>query len=112
MNMRGKTSDSIVGELSGGQKIKVELIRILFEKSNLLILDEPTNFLDIPSTQWLMGYLVNYPYSVLVVSHDLRLMNKGIGKIWYLNDIKHSVEVYKGNYDNFLKQIALKMNYF
>ncbi len=108
MNMRGKNSDSIVGELSGGQKIKVELIRILFEKSNLLILDEPTNFLDIPSTQWLMGYLVNYPYSVLVVSHDLRLMNKGIGKIWYLNDIKHNVEVYKGNYENFLKQIALK----
>lgn len=108
MNMRGKNSDSVIEELSGGQKIKVELIRILFERSNLLVLDEPTNFLDIPSTKWLMGYLVNYPYSVLVVSHDLRLMNKGIGKIWYLNDIKHNVEVYKGNYDNFLKQIALK----
>ncbi len=108
MNMKGKTSDSILSELSGGQKIKVELIKLLFEKSNLLILDEPTNFLDIPSAQWLMGYLVNYPYSVLVVSHDLRLMNKGISKIWYLNDIKHNVEVYRGNYDNFLKQLALK----
>ncbi len=108
MNMQGKTSDSILQELSGGQKIKVELIRILNQKSSLLILDEPTNFLDIPSAQWLMGFLVTYPSSVLVVSHDLRLMNKGIQKIWYLNDIKHEVEVYKGNYDAFLKQIALK----
>ncbi len=108
MNMRDKSSDSILSELSGGQKIKVELIKILFEKSNLLVLDEPTNFLDIPSAQWLMAYLVNYPYSVIVVSHDLRLMNKGISKIWYLNDIKHNIEVYRGNYDDFLKQISLK----
>lgn len=108
MNMSDKSSDSILSELSGGQKIKVELMKILFEKSNLLILDEPTNFLDIPSTKWLMSYLVGYPNAVIVVSHDLRLMNKGISKIWYLNDIKHSVEVYKGNYESFLKQISLK----
>ena len=108
MNMQGKSSDSNLSELSGGQKIKVELIRVLNEKSNLLILDEPTNFLDIPSAQWLMGYLVTYPNSVIVVSHDLRLMNKGISKIWYVNDIKLGVEVYKGNYDKFLQQISLK----
>ncbi|MDX9739053.1 MAG: ABC-F family ATP-binding cassette domain-containing protein [Candidatus Dojkabacteria bacterium] len=108
MNMGDKDSNSILEELSGGQKIKVELIRILLEKSDLLILDEPTNFLDIPSAQWLMSYLVNYPHAVIVVSHDLRLMNKGISKIWYLNERVHSVEVYKGNYDQFLKQIELK----
>ena len=108
VNMKEKDSNSILSELSGGQKIKVELIRVLFEKADLLILDEPTNFLDIPSAQWLMGYLVNFPYSVLIVSHDIRLMNKGIDKIWYLNDIKHSIEVYRGNYDSFLKQLSLK----
>ncbi|HRX44353.1 MAG TPA: ATP-binding cassette domain-containing protein, partial [Candidatus Dojkabacteria bacterium] len=108
MNMQGKSSDSVISELSGGQKIKVALIKILFEKSNLLILDEPTNFLDIPSAEWLMGYLIHYPKAVLVVSHDLRLMNKGINKIWYLSDIKHQIEVYRGNYENFLKQISLK----
>ena len=108
MNMQGKSSDSLLSQLSGGQKIKVELIKILLEKADLLILDEPTNFLDIPSAEWLMSFLVTYPKAVLVVSHDLRLMNKGISKIWYLNDIKHNVEVYKGNYDAFLKQIALK----
>ncbi|KKP43013.1 MAG: ABC transporter ATP-binding protein [candidate division WS6 bacterium GW2011_GWC1_33_20] len=108
MNMKEKSSDSILRELSGGQKIKVELIRILSEKSNLLILDEPTNFLDIPSTEWLMGYLSTYPRAVLVVSHDLRLMNKSISKIWYLNDIRHNVDVYRGNYDDFIKQMSLK----
>ncbi|MDY0097451.1 MAG: ABC-F family ATP-binding cassette domain-containing protein, partial [Candidatus Dojkabacteria bacterium] len=108
MNMQGKDTDSLLSQLSGGQKIKVELIKILLERADLLILDEPTNFLDIPTAQWLMSFLVNYPKAVLVVSHDLRLMNKGISKIWYLNDIKHNVEVYKGNYDAFLKQIALK----
>lgn len=105
MNMVDKDTNSVLKELSGGQKIKVELIRILLEKADLLILDEPTNFLDIPSAQWLMSYLVSYPNSVLVVSHDLRLMNRGISKIWYLNEREKKVEVYKGNYDQFLKQI-------
>ncbi len=108
LNMKDKNSNSVLKELSGGQKIKVELIRILLEKSDLLILDEPTNFLDIPSAQWLMGYLVNYPNAVIVVSHDLRLMNKGISKIWFLNENESKVEVFKGNYEKFLKQIALR----
>lgn len=106
MNMADKNSNSILKELSGGQKIKVELIRILLEKTDILILDEPTNFLDIPSAQWLMSYLSSYPNAVLVVSHDLRLMNRGISKIWYLNEREKNVEVYRGNYDQFLKQMG------
>ncbi len=53
LKMGGKDCDSKLSELSGGQKIKVELIRILLEESDLLILDEPTNFLDIPSAECL-----------------------------------------------------------
>jgi ATP-binding cassette subfamily F protein 3 len=103
LNMNDKDSDSILGELSGGQKIKVELIKVLLNRPDILILDEPTNFLDIPSAQWLMKYLVEYKNSVLVVSHDLRLMNRGLSKIWFLNELTHGVEVFKGNYDKFLK---------
>jgi ATPase subunit of ABC transporter with duplicated ATPase domains len=103
LNMKDKDSYSILSELSGGQKIKVELIRILLKKPDLLILDEPTNFLDIPSSEWLMKYLINYPNAVLVVSHDLRLMNRGLSKIWFLNELNKNVEVYKGNYEKFLK---------
>ena len=108
LKMEDKDCDSRLGELSGGQKIKVEIIKILLEGSDLLVLDEPTNFLDIPSAEWLMRYLISYPKSVLVVSHDLRLMNKGLSKIWYLNDQTHDVEVYKGNYEQFLKVKALR----
>jgi len=108
LKMDDKDCDSKLGELSGGQKIKVEIIKILMEKADLLILDEPTNFLDIPSAEWLMRYLVTYPKAVLVVSHDLRLMNKGITKIWFLNEKIHDVEVYRGNYEQFLKVKALR----
>ena len=111
LKMEDKDCDSKISELSGGQKIKVEIIKILLEKSDILILDEPTNFLDIPSAEWLMKYLITYPKSVLVVSHDLRLMNKGISKIWYLNDRTHDVEIYKGNYEQFLKVKALRDEY-
>lgn len=103
LNMGDKDCDSILCELSGGQKIKVELIRILLNKPEILILDEPTNFLDIPSAEWLIKYLINYPNSVLIVSHDLRLMNKSLDKVWFLNELNHNVEVYKGNYEKFLK---------
>ena len=108
LNMKEKDSDSILNELSGGQKIKVELIKVLLSNPNLLVLDEPTNFLDIPSAQWLMEYLIGYRNSVLVVSHDLRLMNRGLDKIWFLNDITHNVETYKGNYNKFLKLKAIQ----
>ncbi len=108
LKMEDKDCDSKLGELSGGQKIKVEIVKILLEKADLLILDEPTNFLDIPSAEWLMRYLVTYPKAVLAVSHDLRLMNKGISKIWFLNEKTHEVEVYKGNYEQFLKVKALR----
>lgn len=103
MVMSDKDCDSKICELSGGQKTKVEIVRILLEEADLLILDEPTNFLDIPSAEWLMRYLIGYPKSVLVVSHDLRLMNKGLSKIWYLNERTHNIEVYSGNYEKFLR---------
>jgi ATP-binding cassette, subfamily F, member 3 len=108
LNMEEKDSESILLKLSGGQKIKIELIKVLLNAPDVLILDEPTNFLDVPSAQWLMKHLTNYPKSVLVVSHDLRLMNKTLSKIWFLNEMTKSVEVYKGDYDEFLKYKAIQ----
>ena len=104
LKLEDKDTDSKMYELSGGQKIKVEIIKILLEEADLLVLDEPTNFLDIPSSEWLMRYLISYPKSVLVVSHDLRVMNRALSKIWFLNERTRSVEVFKGNYTDFLKQ--------
>lgn len=102
LNLDGKDPYSLISEMSGGQKVKVEIMRMLLAKPDLLILDEPTNFLDIPTSEWLMSFLSKYPKSVLVVSHDLRLMNKAIDKIWYLNEYSKQIEIFNGNYDEFL----------
>lgn len=103
LNLSHKTPSDKMGDLSGGQLIKVEIIKLLFLQPSLLILDEPTNFLDIPSAEWLMTYLAGYPKAVLAVSHDLRLMNRGLTRIWYLNERVKKVEVYNGNYDKFIQ---------
>jgi ATP-binding cassette subfamily F protein 3 len=108
MQMKDKDSDSILRELSGGQKIKVEIIRILCEQPDMLILDEPTNFLDIPSAEWLMNYLLSYPKAVIIVSHDLRLMNRSLDKIVYVNERTNGIEIFKGNYEQFLKLKSLQ----
>lgn len=102
MNVADKGPEDSFMNLSGGQKIKVEIIATLNSNPDLLILDEPTNFLDIPTSEWLMKYLCDFRNSVLVVSHDLRLMNRSINRIWYLNEITHKVESFNGNYDKFL----------
>lgn len=102
LNMADKTPESSLSELSGGQKIKVEIIRLLFQEPDILLLDEPTNFLDIPSAEWLMKYLMNYPKSVIVISHDLRLMNRALDRIWYVNELTHKIESFNGNYEEFL----------
>jgi len=107
LNLDGKDPESKISEMSGGQKVKVEIIKILLSRPDLLILDEPTNFLDIPTAEWLMGYLTKYPEAVLVVSHDLRLMNRAIDKIWFLNEITKKIDVFNGNYEDFITKKAL-----
>lgn len=102
MNMKEHTTESKLGQLSGGQKVKVDIIKLLLKQPDLLILDEPTNFLDIPTAEWLMKYLINYEKALLVVSHDLRLMNKALTRIWYLNERTHDITVYNGNYEKFM----------
>lgn len=62
--------DRLVGDLSGGERVKLQLLAILVSASNLLILDEPTNYLDLPALEALTDYLVGYPGTVLFVAHD------------------------------------------
>jgi len=91
---------------SGGWRMRVALAAVLFSEPDLLLLDEPTNYLDLEGALWLENYLVRYPHTVLIVSHDRELLNRSVGGILHLED--KTLTYYTGNYDGFVKQRAEK----
>ncbi|MDQ1437946.1 MAG: hypothetical protein QOK43_1575 [Acidimicrobiaceae bacterium] len=85
--------------LSGGERRRVELARILFAGSDLLLLDEPTNHLDVDAKSWLMGFLRSYRGALLVVSHDLELLDEAITRVLHLDE--GTMVEYKGTYSQY-----------
>lgn len=102
LNLGGVTLERQVQTLSGGQKTKLALARLLFQSPDLLLLDEPTNFLDVEATGWLMDFLERYRGALLIISHDLDLLDKSITKVLRLNEFTHKLEEYRGTYTNYL----------
>jgi ATPase subunit of ABC transporter with duplicated ATPase domains len=94
--------DQAMATMSGGQRRRVELARILFSNSETLLLDEPTNHLDLDAKTWLMEYLAQYKGGLLVVSHDLPLLDQSITSVLSLDNGK--IEPYRGNYSHFLEE--------
>jgi ATPase subunit of ABC transporter with duplicated ATPase domains len=92
---------AIPSDLSGGQKTKLAFIRNLIAEPDILLLDEPTNFLDIPGKHWVMQFLAKYPKTLLVISHDIALLDQSITKTLAINTHTHKVEEYTGNYSQF-----------
>jgi ATPase subunit of ABC transporter with duplicated ATPase domains len=97
--------------LSGGERRRVELGRILFGGSDVLLLDEPTNHLDVDAKTWLMGFLRTYRGALLVVSHDLELLDEAITRVLHLEREQHadggSLTEYKGTYSQYRTSRAL-----
>lgn len=89
-----------VKTMSGGQRRRVELARILFAETDILLLDEPTNHLDLDAKTWLIEYLSTYPGGMLVVSHDLPLLDEAITSVLALDH--GELEAYRGNYSHYL----------
>lgn len=86
--------------LSGGERTRLLLGRILLEKPDLILLDEPTNYLDIESVRWLETYLTNVKSAVLVISHDRYFINKVVTRVIEINQT--TLLSYEGNYDDFI----------
>lgn len=102
LKLGGVTLERLVQTLSGGQKTKLALARLLFQAPDLLLLDEPTNFLDVDATEWLMDFLAKYSGALLIISHDLDLLDRSINKVLRLNEFTHKLEEYRGNYSSYL----------
>jgi ATPase subunit of ABC transporter with duplicated ATPase domains len=94
--------DQLVVTMSGGQRRRVELARILFAETDMLLLDEPTNHLDLDAKAWLMEWLAGYEGSLLVVSHDLPLLDESITSVLAVDH--GSLEPYRGNYSYYLTE--------
>lgn len=87
---------------SGGWRMRVALAAVLFAEPDLLMLDEPTNYLDLEGTLWLENYIARYPHQVLLISHDRDLLNKAVDSIVHLDQGK--LTFYRGGYDSFDRQ--------
>ncbi|SFE96980.1 ATP-binding cassette, subfamily F, member 3 [Paenibacillus algorifonticola] len=92
--------DTPIHTLSGGQKTRLALARILLQAPDLLMLDEPTNYLDIPTLTWLEGYLRSYSGAILVVSHDRYFLDALVQTIVEIE--RHSAKRYTGNYSRYI----------
>ncbi len=98
--------DRDVSELSGGQRAKVLLAKVLLENPMILVLDEPTNFLDENHIRWLTSFLQNYDNAFILVSHDIPFLNSVINVVYHLENT--ILTRYSGDYHFFEESYALK----
>lgn len=93
-----------LGTLSGGQRRRVELARVLFSEAEILLLDEPTNHLDHDSILWLRDWLKAYSGGVVLISHSVDLLDETVNQIWYLDANRSLIDQYSMGWSAYLKQ--------
>lgn len=103
LEMEDTSLETDPNTLSGGRKTKLALLRALIQEPDILMLDEPTNFLDTDGKKWVMDFLAQYPHTLIVVSHDLNLLDQHINKVIYIDKPSHTIKEYTGNYTKFVK---------
>lgn len=94
-------------EFSGGWRMRAALAGVLFSQPDLLLLDEPTNYLDLEGAAWLEDYLIKYPYTVIIVSHDRELLNRCVTHTMALEH--KQLTICPGGYDAWLQLRAAKV---
>ena len=102
MGFEGRDLSALIKTLSGGEKTRLAIAKLLLEEPKLLILDEPTNHLDFKTLMWLEEYLVSYKGAVLAVSHDRYFLDKIVTVIFEVE--RGKLYTYKGNYSKYIVQ--------
>ena len=103
MKIEDELLDLKLSELSGGQKSKIAFARLLYSNPEILLLDEPTNHLDVDTKDYIIDYLKNYHGTIIVISHDIEFLDAVTTQTLYVDKITHSMELFPGNYEKYLK---------
>lgn len=106
LGLTPRVLDQKLGELSGGQRRRIELARILFSNAQTLILDEPTNHLDADSIVWLRSFLRSYKGGVIIISHDVELVDETVNRVFYLDANRGAIDIYNMGWKHYLRQRA------
>jgi ATPase subunit of ABC transporter with duplicated ATPase domains len=104
LSLPDRILDQPLKTLSGGQRRRIELARILFSGAETMILDEPTNHLDADSVVWLREFLKSYQGGVIVISHDVDLVEEVVNKVFYLDANRQVIDTYNMGWKNYLRQ--------
>ncbi|WP_040214564.1 ribosomal protection-like ABC-F family protein [Clostridium polynesiense] len=114
LKINDEFKDKIFDNLSGGEKTTVILGKILLENPDILLLDEPSNHLDLEAMEWLEAYLKDYKGAVLIISHDRYFLDNVATKIVEIEDM--TCKTYEGNYSDFIKeketQLQLQLEHY
>jgi ATPase subunit of ABC transporter with duplicated ATPase domains len=104
LGIEDRVLDQPLGTLSGGQRRRVELARILFSDAKTLLLDEPTNHLDADSISWLRDFLRAYAGGLVVISHDVFLLERVVNKVFHLDANRFALDLYNLGWRAYLQQ--------
>lgn len=106
LNLPNNLLDQPLKTLSGGQRRRIELARILFSDADTLILDEPTNHLDADSVVWLREFLKSFRGGAIVISHDVQLVEESVNRVFYLDANRQVIDIYNMGWKQYLRQRA------
>jgi ATPase subunit of ABC transporter with duplicated ATPase domains len=109
VNLPVPALDKKLREFSGGQQARLLLASALIQKPDILLLDEPTNNLDVAGIEHLTQFLVAYPKTCLVISHDAEFLNAFTQGVLYLDIFTHKIEQYSGDYNDVVEEIARRI---
>ncbi len=104
VGLEGVQVNTPIEKLSGGQRSKVALVRILLTKSDIYLLDEPTNNLDFATLKILEEFIISSSSAFIIISHDREFLDRTVNKIFEIDEFTHALRIYGGGYSEYLKQ--------